>query len=99
MEESMRNRPEQSEETADPTNPPQRTAGAAMVAGLWYFLAPLGIILLLIVLAFFYWGDSARTVDEPIEPTTGISEEVTPGGGEPDRGYGTAEQEREHRGN
>jgi hypothetical protein len=75
--------PEQYEETVAPANPPQATAGpATVVAGMWYYLGPIALIVVVVLMALFYWGrDDSR--DDAVEPTTGISGEKTPGGGNP----------------
>jgi hypothetical protein len=76
-------RPEQYEDPVGPTNPPQAAAGpATVVAGMWYYLGPIGLIVVVVLMALFYWGrDDSR--DDAVEPTTGISDEKTPGGGNP----------------
>lgn len=49
-EHSMRDRPERYEDTTDPHNPPLATGEApAVIAGLWYVLAPVGLILLVLL--------------------------------------------------
>jgi hypothetical protein len=75
--------PEQYEETVAPANPPQATAGpATVVAGMWYYLGPIALIVVVVLMAIFYWGrDDSR--DDAVEPTTGIAGEKTPGGGNP----------------
>jgi hypothetical protein len=75
--------PEQYEETVAPANPPQATAGpATVVAGMWYYLGPIALIVVVTLMALFYWGrDDSR--DDAVEPTTGLSDEKTPGGGNP----------------
>src|SRR5687768_18493341 len=71
--------PEQYEEPVAPTSPPQATAGpATVVAGMWYYLAPIVLIAAVILMAIFYWGDRDDASDDAVEPTTGISDETTP---------------------
>jgi len=91
--------PEQYEETVTPANPPQATAGAAsLVAGMWYYLAPIVLIALVVLMAFFYWGDHDTTRDEGVVPTTGIRDESTPGGGDPAPASDSTKEESEFRG-
>jgi len=100
-DEQMGHRPEQYEETDDPRNPPHSTGGApAVVAGLWYVLAPIAIILLVLFVFLLYWFGRGGPEDrDAVEPTTGVQqEEATPGGIKPDPGYDTPEEEREFRG-
>ena len=90
--------PEQYEETVAPANPPQATAGpATVVAGMWYYLGPIALIVVVALIALFYWGrdDSG---DDAVEPTTGISDERTPGGGNPAPEPDSARDESESRG-
>ena len=76
--------PEQYEETVAPANPPQATAGpATVVAGMWYYLGPIALIVVVALMALFYWGDRDDARDDAVEPTTGLSDEKTPGGGNP----------------
>ena len=94
----MRHRPEHYEETVDPKNPPASTGAApAVVAGMWYYLAPLGILILTLVLAFAYWGNRDTNVDEPVVPTTGEGQ-VLPGGQNPDPKPESTEDELRFRG-
>jgi hypothetical protein len=76
--------PEQYEETVAPANSPRATAGpATVVAGMWYYLGPIVLIAAAVLMALFYWGDRDDARDNAVEPTTGISDEKTPGGGNP----------------
>ena len=76
--------PEQYKDPGAPANPPQATAGAAtVVAGMWYYLGPIALIVVVVLMALFYWGDRDDSRDNAVEPTTGISDEKTPGGGNP----------------
>lgn len=98
-EEPMRHRPEQYEETVDPHNPPRSTGAApAVVAGMWYVLAPIAVMLLVLFVLLLYWFGRDTTPDEGVEPTTGTYEEATPGGVDPDPRYNTPQEEREYRG-
>ena len=95
----MRRRPGQYEDAEEPHNPPPSTGTApAIVAGLWYVLAPVAMILLVLLVALLYWFRRDETPGEAVEPTTGTYDEATPGGGTPDSRYTTPEGEREHRG-
>lgn len=92
---SMRQRPEQYEETE---NPPASTGAApAIVAGMWYYLAPLGIIILVLALAFAYWGNRDANIDERVVPTTG-EEQALPGGQNPDPKPESTDEELRFRG-
>jgi hypothetical protein len=94
-----RHRPEQYEETVAPRNPPVSTGAAApIVAGMWYYLAPLTIIVLALVLALFYWSRNDNPVEEPTAPTTGAADEVRPGGHNPDPKPSSTEEELKNRG-
>lgn len=94
----MRHRPEHYEETVDPKNPPASTGAApAVVAGMWYYLAPLGILILTLVLAFAYWGNRDTRLVEPVAPTTGQGQEL-PGGQNPDPKPESTEDELRFRG-
>lgn len=100
-EDPMRHRPEQYEDTVDPHNPPRSTGAApAVVAGMWYVLAPIGILLLVLGVLLLYWFGRDPQTRDAVEPTTGVQEEqeATPGGFEPDSRYNTPGGEREHRG-
>jgi hypothetical protein len=91
--------PDQYEETVAPSNPPQATVGpATVVAGMWYYLAPIVLIAAVILMALFYWGDRDDSRDEAVEPTTGISEKTTPGGGNPAPQPNSTKDESEFRG-
>lgn len=76
--------PQEYEETVSPENPPQASgAPAAAVPAIFYFLAPIALLIGVLVLALFYWGNGDDSQDDFVEPTTGISDEATPGGGNP----------------
>ena len=90
--------PEQYEETVTPENPPIATAGpASVVAGMWYYLAPAALVVVILLFALFYWGDRDEPADD-VEPTTGISDEQTPGGNNPDPQPNKTKDESEYRG-
>src|SRR5688572_11113933 len=90
--------PEQYEEPVAPTSPPEATAGpATVVAGMWYYLAPIVLIAAVVLMALFYWGDRDDARDA-VEPTTGISDETTPGGGNPASQPDSTKDESEFRG-
>jgi hypothetical protein len=94
----MHHRPEQYEDTVNAKNPPVSTGVApAVVAGMWYYLAPVGIIILAIAFALVYWGNRDAYVEEPVAPTTG-QEQVLPGGRNPDPKPESTEDEIRFRG-
>jgi hypothetical protein len=91
--------PEQYEETTSPANPPQATAGpATVVAGMWYYLAPVVLIVAVLFFAIFYWATRDDPRDDTVEPTTGISDDSTPGGTNPDPKPDDTTDEREFKG-
>jgi hypothetical protein len=99
MRDDMRARPEQYEETVHPSNPPQSTGTApAVIAGLWYYLAPLALVILLLAFALIYWEDRNSIEQRQVTPTTGSADEVRPGGN-PNREPRSTEDELNFRGN
>jgi hypothetical protein len=95
----MRSRPEQYEETVHPSNPPQSTDTApAVIAGLWYYLAPLALVILLISFALIYWEDRNSIEQQPAEPTMGVVDDAKPGGHDPNPKPRTTEDELDFRG-
>ena len=105
----MENKSQQRGETVDPHNPPRavtephlsKTAVFA-VPGMWYYLAPIGVVILVIVMAVLFWN-SREDVNEGAVPTTGIEQEApahqdTPGGINPDPRHDTTGSEQEYRG-
>jgi hypothetical protein len=95
----MRSRPEQYDETVHPSNPPQSTETApAVIAGLWYYLAPLALVILLISFALIYWEDRNSIEQQPAEPTMGVVDDAKPGGHDPNPKPRTTEDELDFRG-
>lgn len=91
--------PEQYEETTSPANPPQATAGpATVVAGMWYYLAPVVLIVAVLFFAILYWATRDDRRDDAVEPTTGISDDSTPGGRSADPKLDDTKDEQEFRG-
>jgi hypothetical protein len=91
--------PEQHDETVPPLNSPQAVAGpATVVAGMWYFLAPIVLIAAVVLLALLYWGDRDNPRDRQAVPTTGTSDPATPGGGDAGPKPDTTKEESEFRG-
>jgi hypothetical protein len=103
------NKSQQRGETVAPQNPPNavvepelsKTAVFA-VPGMFYYLAPVGIIILVIVMALMFWN-SREDVNERAVPTTGIEQEApahqdTPGGNNPEPRHNSTESEQEYRG-
>jgi len=70
----------------------------AVIAGLWYYLAPLALVILLISFALIYWEDRNSIEQPPAEPTLGVADEVTPGGHDPNPKPRTTEDELDFRG-
>lgn len=95
LAEQMRHRPEHYEETDDPHNPPVSTGIApVLVAGLWYYLAPIALLVLVVGFAFIYWGSRAEApADKQVVGTTGKVEEATPGGFDPGPRFRTTADE------
>ena len=84
---------ERYDETLDPHNPPASTGDApAYVAGLWYYLAPLTLLLLTLAFARWYWAGPAVITPDPVE-VTGTLQETSPGGGSPTPEFRTTYQE------
>jgi hypothetical protein len=91
--------PERYEAADAPAHPPQATAGpATVVAGMWYYLGPIALIVVVALMALFYWGDADDSPDDAVAPTTGISDEKTPGGGNPAPEPDSTKDESESRG-
>jgi nitrogen fixation-related uncharacterized protein len=91
--------PEPYKETVTPANPPQANAGpATVVAGMWYYLAPIALVAAVVLLALFYWANRDDRRDDAVEPTTGISDESKPGGGSADPKPDSTKEEGEFRG-
>lgn len=86
------------EERIHPGNPPQSTSTPAIVVGLWYYLAPLALVILLISFALIYWEDRNSIEQQPAQPTLGVADEVTPGGQDPNPRPRTTEDEIDFRG-
>ena len=105
----MENKSQQRGETVYPHNPPRAVVEPELsktpvfiVPGLWYYLAPVGIVVLVIVMAMMFWN-SRQDVNEGAVPTTGIGQEApahrdTPGGQNPDPRHNSTESEQEYRG-
>src|SRR5262245_43591621 len=90
--------PERNEESVPPVNPPHAAAvPSRLVAGMWYFLAPIVLLVAVVLLSLFFRGNRDSSNDETV-PTTGITDETTPGGVNPDPKPGTTQEEREFRG-
>jgi hypothetical protein len=105
----MEDKSQQRGETVHPDNPPRAVVEPELsrtpvfiVPGLWYYLAPVGIIVLVIVMAMLFWN-SREEVNERAVPTTGIEQEGpaerdTPGGFNPDPQHDSPQGEQEYRG-
>jgi hypothetical protein len=103
------NESQQRGETVHPDNPPRavvkpelRKSPAVAVVGMWYYLAPLAIIIIIVVMALMFWN-SREDVNDSAVPTTGIEQEApahqdTPGGINPEPRHETTEGEQEYRG-
>ena len=103
------NKSQQRGETDDPHNPPTAVTDRKLrltplfaVPGMWYYMAPIGIVVLVIVMAMMFWI-SRQEINEGAVPTTGIEQEApahqdTPGGIDPSPQHETTESELEFRG-
>jgi len=101
VEQPMGHRPEPYEETEEPHNPPLSTGAApAIVAGMWYVLAPVAVILLVLFVLLVYWFGRGREDRDAVNPTTGIQQqqEATPDGLKPNKWYDSPAEERDFRG-
>jgi hypothetical protein len=75
-------RAEQYDETLNPHNPPASTGDApAIVVGLWYYLAPLTLLLLTLGFAMWYWGTPSTVQPDPI--VLRDAHQTSPGGHDP----------------
>jgi hypothetical protein len=83
----------------DITEAPKSPVG---VAGMWYMLGPLVLLVVIIVLGAYFWMEN-RNPDRPEPATIGTAGErgnndSTPGGGSADPDLDTTKKEIEHRG-
>ena len=74
-------RPEQYKETVAPANPPQATAGpATVVAGMWYYLGPIALIVVVALIALLaasvILSKQRRQIERLIEEAAILSAEV-----------------------
>lgn len=96
-------------ETVDPRNPPRSVVdpdlkdvpkSAAGVAGMWYVLGPLVLLIVVLGIGIFFWVDEG-SVDPEESPAVGTigggANERTPGGGDPDSRPGSTGGEVEFR--
>jgi hypothetical protein len=71
-------------ETVDPKNPPNSVLKPEVrTAALWAYLGPLLVVTVVVLIALLYWSNRADEPNDNVAPTTGISDEGTPGGGTP----------------
>lgn len=75
--------PERRAETRDPDNPPNavvepelRKTPVFAVAGMWYYLGPLALMVLVVVFALIFLAGRDDGDDEGAVPTTGIEQEA-----------------------
>ena len=86
-------------ETVDPHNPPNSVLRPEVrTAALWAYLGPLIAIAVVALIALFYWANRDPAPNEDVTPTTGVSGESTPGGGDPAPRPGSTQEELELRG-
>jgi hypothetical protein len=100
MAEWNRSTPERYEETVQPQNPPNSVLRPDVrTKTLWVYIGPLIALVIIIGIALAYWvnRDRGRSEDRPV-PTTGVSQEVTPGGHDPDPRAHSTEDELKYRG-
>ena len=95
----------------DPQTPPRHVvepdvteapASPVGVAGMWYMLGPLMLIVVVIAVGAYFWFDN-RTVDREEPPTIGTvgergNDDSTPGGGNPAPDMNSTGSELEYRG-
>jgi hypothetical protein len=100
MAEWDRTSPERYEETVEPRNPPNSLLKPAVQkTTLLVYLGPLLALLIIVGIALAYWVNRERDRQEHgAVPTTGISQEVTPGGHDPDPHPGSTQEELKYRG-
>ncbi len=103
------NESQQRGETVHPDNPPNavvkpelRKSAAVAVPGMFYFLGPVAVMVLVALFALWFMNTREEADDRAV-PTTGIEQEApahraTPGGGSTDPQHGSAESESEFRG-
>ena len=92
-------RAERYDDALNPHNPPASTGEApAFVVGLWYYLAPLTLLLLTLGFATWYWGE--RYLGDPgtygeVDPVEvrAVVHQTTPGGFDPNPTFNTPYQE------
>lgn len=83
MSEQQSNSTERSE-TVDPHNPPNAVlAPEVRTAALWAYLGPLIAIAVVALIGLLYWSNRDSEPNEDVTPTTGVADELTPGGGDP----------------
>jgi hypothetical protein len=95
------------EETTDPANPPNAVvtpevhkSGAAGVVGMWYYLGPLVLIVVVGLAALYFWTNTdreRRNDSSAIGTIGGDSDETTPGGFDPKPDSGSTRDEIEFR--
>jgi len=82
------------DELLHPHNPPAITGDSpAIVVGLWYYLAPLTLLLLTLGFAIWYWGGPATAIDREQVQMTGDGHNASPGGFNPNPTFQTTYQE------
>jgi len=80
-------------------NPPASTGDApAIVVGLWYYLAPLTLLLLTLGFARWYWGGPATITDRDPARVTSVLRQTSPGGFDPNPTFQNTYQEISFRG-
>ena len=82
------------DELLHPHNPPASTGDApAIVVGLWYFLAPLSLLLLTLGFAIWYWGGPATAIQRELVKVTSAGPRTSPGGFDPNPVFRSTNQE------
>jgi hypothetical protein len=98
MSEQQSNTTERAE-TVDPHNPPNAVLRPEVrTAALWAYLGPLIVIAVVALIGLLYWANRDSDPNDDVTPTSGVSDELKPGGGDPAPKPDNAQEEVENRG-
>ena len=71
-------------ETVDPHNPPNAVLRPEVrTFALWAYIGPLIIVAVVALIGLLYWANRDSEPNEDVTPTTGVADELKPGGGDP----------------